>query len=223
MSVDRSNLIEEIFHSALERPPSERRDYVIHAGGDDPGLRLEIESLLTSDSDATSTLDSLVAADLGKMVDESPLSEAELRVGPYRLVIIQTALVSVHRVDIHRNLGLFGFGLACAMVVLGELAAIDMLARGASPPESGLDPLTFYAIPFFGILIFGVLLYFAFKEREDRLAHKRLILIGTIAIMDAPTGRPPFTMITGHPHTESVFVYLFLLLLIFYDLWSMRR
>jgi hypothetical protein len=139
------------------------------------------------------------------------------------LLIAQTAFVSIHRVDIHRKLGLFGFGLACAMVVLGELAANDMLARGASPPGSGLDSRTFYAIPFFGILTFGVLLYFAFKERANRFAHKRLILIGTIAIMDAPTGRPPFTIITGHPHMESVFVYLFLLLLISYDLWSMRR
>src|SRR6516164_6598200 len=52
------------------------------------------------------------------------------------LLIAQTAFVSVHRVDIHRKLGLFGFGLACAMVVLGELAASDMLARGASPPGS---------------------------------------------------------------------------------------
>lgn len=139
------------------------------------------------------------------------------------LLITQTMLVSVHRVDIHRRLGLYGFGLACAMVVLGELSAGDMLARGAAPPGSGLDPRTFYAIPFFGILIFGVLLWFAYRERSNPSAHKRLILIATIAIMDAPTGRPPFTAITAHRHMESVFVYAFLLLVVAYDLWSMRK
>jgi len=139
------------------------------------------------------------------------------------LLIVQTALVSVHRADIHRKLGLFGCGLACAMVVLGELAASDMLARGVSPPGSGLDPRTFYAIPFFSMIIFAVLIYFAIRERANRSVHKRFILTGTIAIMDAPTGRPPFTVITGHPHMESAFVYLFLLLLISYDLWSIRK
>jgi len=39
------------------------------------------------------------------------------------LLIAQTALVSAGRVDIHRRLGLVGFGLACLMVTLGVLAA----------------------------------------------------------------------------------------------------
>jgi hypothetical protein len=109
------------------------------------------------------------------------------------------------------------------MVVLGELAAIDMLARGAAPPGSGLDPRTFFTIPFLGILIFGALVYFGCRERANPSAHKRFILIATIAMMDAPTGRPPFSAITAHPHMESVFVYGFLLLLIAYDLWSLRK
>lgn len=139
------------------------------------------------------------------------------------LFIGQTMLVSIRRVDIHRKLGFYGFGLACAMVVLGELAATDMLVRDAVPPGSGLDPRTFYTVPFFGILIFGALVYFGCRERSNPSAHKRFILIATIAIMDAPTGRPPFSAITAHPHMESVFVYAFLLLLIAYDLWSLRK
>jgi hypothetical protein len=107
------------------------------------------------------------------------------------LLITQVALVSLRRVDIHRRHGLIGFGLACLIVILGELAAADMLARQQAPPGSGLDPRTFYTVPFFGILIFGALIYFAYRERSHSAAHKRLILIATIAIMDAPTGRPP--------------------------------
>ncbi len=139
------------------------------------------------------------------------------------LLITQTALVSAHRVDIHRKLGLYGFGLACAMLGLGVLAATNALARGFAPPGSGFDPRTFYAIPMGGMLIFATLIYFAYRERSNPSAHKRLILIATISILDAPTGRPPFTAITGHPFMDSVIIYTFLLLLIAYDLWSIRK
>lgn len=139
------------------------------------------------------------------------------------LLVAQTTLVSAGRVDIHRKLGLVGFGLACAMVVMGELAARDMLARNVAPPGFAPGPLTFYAIPFFDIVIFAVLIYFAYRERSNPSAHKRLILLANIAILDAPTGRPPFNVITGHPFMEGIVVYFFLLLLITYDLWSLRK
>lgn len=139
------------------------------------------------------------------------------------LLVTQIGLVSAHRVDIHRKLGLVGFGLACVMVVLGELAARDMLARGEAPPGFSPGPLVFYAIPFFGILMFGTLIYFAYRMRSNPSAHKRLILIATIGILDAPTGRPPFTVITARPFMDSVFIYAFLLLLVAYDLWSLRK
>jgi hypothetical protein len=80
------------------------------------------------------------------------------------LLITQTALVTAGRVDIHRRLGIAGF-VACAMVVMGVLAASNSLARAFSPPGSGFDPRTFYAIPMGGMLIFATLVYFAFRAR----------------------------------------------------------
>jgi hypothetical protein len=136
------------------------------------------------------------------------------------LLITQTLLVSAGRVDVHRCLGLFGFGLACLMVILGVLAASNSLARGFAPPGSGFDPRTFYAIPIGGMIIFATLIFFAYRARFNPAAHKRLIMIATIALLDAPTGRPPFTVITARPFFDSTFIFLFLLLLIAYDLWS---
>ena len=138
------------------------------------------------------------------------------------LLITQIALVSAGRVDIHRRLGLAGFALACLMVVLGVLAATALMARGRSPVPV-FDPQTFYAIPMGGMLIFATLIFFAYRQRINPAAHKRLILIATISILDAPTGRPPFTAITAHPFMDSVFVYAFLLLIIAYDLWSPEK
>lgn len=139
------------------------------------------------------------------------------------LLITQTALVSAGRVDIHRRLGLVGFGLACLMVTLGVLAASNSLARGFSPPGSPFDPKTFYAIPIVDMVVFATLVFFAYRARFNPPAHKRLILIATISIMDAPTGRPPFAAITAHPFLGSTFVAIFLLLLVGYDLWSTRK
>ena len=139
------------------------------------------------------------------------------------LLITQISLVSAGRVDIHRRLGLFGFALACLMVTLGVLAATNSLTRGFSPPGSPFDPKTFYAIPLTDMAIFGTLVFFAFRARTNPSAHKRLILIATFALLDAPTGRPPFTVLTAHPFLDSLFVWIFLLLLVAYDLWSLRK
>jgi hypothetical protein len=137
------------------------------------------------------------------------------------LLITQTALVSAGRVDIHRRLGILGFFLACAMVVLGVLAGTNALARGFAPP--GLDASTFYVVPITDMLIFGTLIYFAFRKRTESPAHKRLILIATIALLIAAIARWPFAIFLGKPIAAGLFSYIFLLTLVAYDLWSIRK
>jgi hypothetical protein len=99
------------------------------------------------------------------------------------LLVTQTSLVAAGRVDIHRRLGIAGFLLACAMVVLGVLAATDSLVREAGPP--GRDPLFFYVIPLSNMLVFATLIFFAFRARSNPPAHKRLILLATLALLVA--------------------------------------
>src|SRR5277367_4381389 len=91
------------------------------------------------------------------------------------LLIVQTSLVSAARVDIHRRLGILVFGLACAMVILGTMAATDLLRRGVA--AQSVDAKTFYASSLGDIVIFGTLIFFAFRTRSNPAAHKRLILI----------------------------------------------
>lgn len=138
------------------------------------------------------------------------------------LLVTQVSLVSAGRVDIHRRLGLFGFGLASLMVVIGVLTASKLLARDLSPVPA-FDAKTFYIIPLSDIFIFSILIFFAYRARSHPATHKRLILIATIALMDAPTGRPPFAVITNRQYFDSVFCMAFLLLLVGYDLWSTRK
>lgn len=114
------------------------------------------------------------------------------------LLIVQTSLIAAGRADVHRRLGLFGFGLACLMVILGLLVATDSLARHGAPGAAGAEGRAFYAIPVTGILTFATLVYFALRNRFNPAAHKRLILIATIAILDAAfaclAGQFPFRL-----------------------------
>jgi hypothetical protein len=141
------------------------------------------------------------------------------------LLIAQTSLTVVGRVDIHRRLGIAGFILACSMLFVGVWAATDQLAR-----ESHVrDPLGFYIFPLANVVAFAVLTVFAYRARFDSAAHKRLIIVASTALMAAPIAR---WHLHGFLHTRAFGVsatiaerlsYIFLLLLMAYDLWATRR
>ncbi len=137
------------------------------------------------------------------------------------LLVTQTSLVSAGRVDIHRRLGIAGFLLGCAMVILGVLAATDSLARSAGPP--GRDAQAFYIIPMMNMVVFAALLFFAFRARRDSAAHKRLICIATVSLLIAAIARWPFPIVQGKAMIAGLFSYVFLLILAAYDLWSTRK
>ena len=68
------------------------------------------------------------------------------------------------------------------------------------------------------MLVFSTLIFFAYRARFNPAAHKRLIILATISLLLAPTGRPPFTAMAGRPFLwPGIVVWLFLLLLVGYD------
>ncbi|WP_213806839.1 hypothetical protein [Granulicella sp. dw_53] len=137
------------------------------------------------------------------------------------LLTVQTGLISARRLDLHKRLGLYGFGLACLMVILGTLAARDSLRRGFAVP--GLDSATFFIVPITDMIVFAVLIYLAYRARFDSAAHKRLILIATVAILDAAIARWPFAFIVRSHWGADMVCYAFLVLLAAYDLFTLRR
>lgn len=140
------------------------------------------------------------------------------------LLIVQTSLVAAGRLDVHRRLGLVGFGLACLMVVLGLLAATDFQVRHFATGDLGMRIIAFYAVPLTSMLAFSTLIYFAFRNRFNPAAHKRLILIATIAILDAAFDRWPVDVAWwGHRATSFICVIPLLLLMMCYDYWSMGK
>lgn len=139
------------------------------------------------------------------------------------LLIAQTSLVAGHRVDLHRRLGLLGFGLATLMVILGLMAATDMLARHVAPGERGAGVRAFYAIPLADMLVFAILIYFGYRERFHPASHKRLMLIATITLLDAAFVRWPIPVSWWTLHAAEICGYVLLLLLMSYDLWALGK
>lgn len=137
------------------------------------------------------------------------------------LLIVQTAFISTKHVKWHMKLGLFGFGLAVVMVVLGLLAAVNAMRRGSGP--LGLDAQTFFVVPVSGMLLFGTLVFFAYKLRRNTEAHKRLILMATMAMMDAAVGRWPIRVLQQHPPMQDLVMLALLLMLVFFDLFNLHR
>jgi hypothetical protein len=137
------------------------------------------------------------------------------------VLIVQTALISAKQIKVHRTLGIGGFCLAVVMVVLGLFAAADAMRRGSGP--LGLDAKTFFVIPITDMFLFSVFVFSAYRARSRPEAHKRLILIATIALVDAAVGRWPIAIFQQHPPLQDVVPFGFLLLIVLFDLFSLRR
>jgi hypothetical protein len=137
------------------------------------------------------------------------------------LLALQTSLVSCHRVDIHRRVGIFGACLALLMVALGVLAATDTLKRNAASPH--FDAESFYAIPLSELIGFAVPVFSAFALRRRPSAHKRLILIATIAMMTAAFGRWPVAFLLHQPLPAMLCSFSLFAVLATYDFVSLGK
>ena len=137
------------------------------------------------------------------------------------MLIAQNSLASAGRVDIHKKLGLFGFGLACMMVIMGWVAATDRLVRGTAPP--GVDVYFFYIVPMTDMVIFATLMFVGFRARRDPPAHKRIIYVATTGILIAAIARFHVSWLFHRAPHAAIASYFFLVLLIAYDLWSTHK
>ena len=138
------------------------------------------------------------------------------------LFLVQAALISAKRVAWHRSLGIIAFCLPPIMIVLGVLAALDALARGV---EIGpLDPSTSAAIPLIGIAWFTIIIFASWKTRRRPDAHKRLILLATIALCEAAFGRFPWSRVGMPPAAGAVTgMGILVLFVVAYDLIALHR
>jgi hypothetical protein len=138
------------------------------------------------------------------------------------LFMMQIALVTARRVDVHRRLGMLGFGLAVAMILLGTMTASERLARRvAHPGRRTVEELqAFYAIPIADMLMFSTFVYLGYRNRSQPAVHKRLMWFATLSLLDAGFDRWPAFDSYSLPVVNLIYFTPLLVLLIGYDWWS---
>ena len=87
MTPERWKLVGELFHTALDKPPEQRKRWVEEACKDDPELRAEVLSLLGSDAVAgDGFIEKKVQPAVATLLQTNEQNGLQQRVGPYRLV-----------------------------------------------------------------------------------------------------------------------------------------
>jgi hypothetical protein len=100
---------------------------------------------------------------------------------------VQARLVSAHRADVHRKLGIFGAALGIALVISSGQFAIDAVLAGRAPP--GRVPLEFLSVSLGTTFMFAIFLSAALVMRQRREWHKRLMLLASIVVLVPAIGR----------------------------------
>jgi hypothetical protein len=129
------------------------------------------------------------------------------------LMVIQPWLVFARKLRWHMKLGVLSVVLLPAMFILGIVTLLDFIRR--AQPHDGLE-LTLVGdieilILFVGLTTWGLL------ARRDSTAHKRLMILGTMAIMGPAIGR----WNVGVPLSLAA-IFALPLFVVVYDLWALK-
>jgi len=108
----------------------------------------------------------------------------------------QTMLAAGRRIETHRAWGLFGIALATAMLFSGFATAIKMMTNGIAAGHAE-SARAFALVPISAIAIFAVLVAVAIAKIKQPETHKRLMLVATISILQAPLDRIFFALNAG--------------------------
>jgi hypothetical protein len=97
----------------------------------------------------------------------------------------QVFLVARHRVDLHRRLGIFGAALALLIVIIGTYTSIVAARLGGNHWPPGIPAIPFLSSSLLLLLTFTVLAGAGLAMRQRPGAHKRLMLLATMLLLDA--------------------------------------
>ena len=141
----------------------------------------------------------------------------------FTLFLVQARLVATGRTDIHRQVGTAGIVVAALVVGMGISLAIASVRSGASPIP-GVPPLVFLVEPVGEMFIFAVLFTAAIALRRHSAWHKRLMLLGSLAMMTPAVGRLPLESLrAGGPPAFFAVTDLIILGCIAFDTAKNRR
>jgi hypothetical protein len=130
---------------------------------------------------------------------------------------IQPWLIAIGRVKWHMSLGVLGVILPPLMVVFGVLTVFDFIRRDDG---TVIPPQLLMAGDFAELALFVGLTSWGLIVRRHAASHKRLMILGTMAILGPAIARWP---IPFNPLGIICIQLALPMLVVLYDLWSNRR
>ena len=120
------------------------------------------------------------------------------------LITVQVLLVVRNRVDLHRKLGWFLVAWGCLMGVMGPVGVYTSVMLHVKAHGIGPDP--FLCVQILDTSCFLVLLAIDIALRKNPAAHKRIMILSSVALAS-----PGFSHITGYffptdPNTPFLFL-----------------
>ena len=122
------------------------------------------------------------------------------------LFVIQSSLVSAGNIRLHRKLGV--------------LTPLGTIHRAAHLPSFFTNE-SFLVGNIFGILIFGAYVAFAIWKRNNRIVHKRMMLMANAMLMSPSLSRMPF--MDRHPYLIGLIPLGMVVALFIFDLFTQKR
>ncbi len=107
------------------------------------------------------------------------------------LFAVQIILIRTKNVKTHMRLGMFGVGLAVAVVISGIYTTYDSLII-RSEKIIGMNPHSFIIIPFTSLVVFVILFSAAIHYRKRPTEHKSLMFLTAINFLPFAFSRMPF-------------------------------
>lgn len=105
------------------------------------------------------------------------------------LFLTQTLLIAKHRIDLHRQLGMFGVGLATLVMLVGVPTLINAAARKSHDVHSPRFLWMLAAFDGIALVVFAGLVSAAILLRWRGDYHKRLMLLATLSLLGPAFGR----------------------------------
>ena len=141
------------------------------------------------------------------------------------LFLTQTVLVASNRTDLHRRLGIAGAVLAVLMIALTVQISLDVFWQGRAKPAldaTAFQSFVFYVVPHVDVILFTIFVTAGVLLRRKSAAHKRLMFLATIALLEAVADRLPFLW-RGGRYAHYLVQDLFVAAGMIHDLTSRRR
>ncbi len=147
---------------------------------------------------------------------------ATVYVGWIALFITQASLAATGRLALHQKLGKAAIYYGVFIFIVGLVASVHQLADGIAAGEVERAQ-RFFLVPLVDMVLFPAFFGAAIAYRKTPEIHKRLMLVATVTLMNAPAGRLDMEAFMAMSPSYLVVWLSPVIIAMVYDYWKQRR